>query len=153
MFTTDSKVIDDIKKAKFVVFDYDWKTFDRPRKELFEGSDLHFSGFPRLLFERDVIEIINSRLSFLSANKCKGKYSLDISLLDRETGNVSGYGNIFFDKTTPMLTKNLAKLLLHNMRIVLDNGSRINISCMWNKQRGIIPRKNNTYKKVLTVSV
>jgi hypothetical protein len=130
-FTSQPILVESIKNGGFKVEDYNWNTFKRTDRTSGDTDNLQFSNFPKNMFESDVNRIIQTRLDFLKKNEVKGDWAVTVWLDDRETGAASGSGIISFTENTPMETRNLTKLLLHNMRIHLDASESANIKCMW----------------------
>lgn len=121
--------------------DYEWDTFPEPKSVEGETTNLHISGLPNDFLESDAKKYVSEQLSSLVS---EGSYKTDFKLRSRTSGEISGYGQIFFEEGTDLYTIKLCKLMLHNKPIRYKNDSKktLMVRSVWFKPAPTINRVN-----------
>mgnify|MGYP002622139205 CR=1 FL=1 len=125
------------------VNDYNWDSFPVPNEENGETWNLHVSGLPNDFTVADAEkQVVNSLKCLISPKNSDGtvNYTVEFPPRLRETGEISGYGSICFEKHVDRITIKLCKLLLHNTPLSFkkDSTHRRMMTCVWHKTPKLI---------------
>lgn len=145
---TDDQTAYPADRKDFRIQEYELREHNYPRKgythNLFIQLETGISVFNASIQLKAKLQTLE-RFDILSQSDT----SITIPLLSREEGTHRGHAFVTFNKNTNNLLDRaaLAKLLLHDTRLVLDDDSKVLMKCFWAKSKETRNRKNKKNKR------
>lgn len=137
---TMKRFVADFPSYERRVADYNWDTFPMPNEGRGETWALHISGVPNDFTVSDAegfvigsLKCILPQQTRLDSGEIVSNFTVDFAPRSRETGEIYGFGHVYFSDHVDRNVVKMCKLILHNTPLTFKSypEQRRMVTCIW----------------------